>query len=186
MFVICVSSSSFILLMFMYLWHCECVIKCSYLAWMQCKYFKNHLQPFWNAIQNAKICWEAFVKGETLNYCVVAFQIYCYNDVFNQKLSTIQYEQGKIRSNCCEECEKLIRYQTKYLVRTFIFIILHSVFIMLYIKSYSFVSLLIPSSPNVVSRPQTWRSWNFLRFYNFIGFILLFWRKWGFFYENCS
>ena len=34
-----------------------------------CKYFRNHLQAFWNAIQNAKICWEAFAKGETLNYC---------------------------------------------------------------------------------------------------------------------
>ena len=34
---------------------------------------------------------------------------------------------------------------------------LHGVFIMLYIKSYKFVSLLIPSSPNVISktRPQS-------------------------------
>ena len=49
---------------------------------MHCKYFKNHLQPFWNAFQNAKICWEALAKGETLNYSDIAFHIYCCNDVF--------------------------------------------------------------------------------------------------------
>ena len=36
--------------------HCEYVIKCPYLTWMQLRFFKNHLQPFWNAFQNAKIC----------------------------------------------------------------------------------------------------------------------------------
>ena len=42
---------------------------------------------------------------------------------------------------------------------------------MLYIKSYSFVSLLIPSSPNVVSRAQAPKSRNVLRFDDFIGFV---------------
>ena len=31
---------------------------------------------------------------------------------------------------------------------------LHVAFMMLYIKSCSFISLLIPSSPNIVSKPQ--------------------------------
>ena len=47
-----------------------------------------------------------------------------------------------------------------------------SVFIMLYIKSYIFVDLLIPSSTNGVSRAQTPRSRHFLRFYNFVAIIL--------------
>ena len=42
---------------------------------------------------------------------------------------------------------------------------------MLYIKSYRFVSLLIPSSPNVVSRSQAPRSRNVLRFGDFNGFV---------------
>ena len=33
-------------------------------------------------------------------------------------------------------------------------------------------------------RPQTLRPWNFLRFHNFIGFILWFWRKWSPVFEN--
>ena len=47
-----------------------------------------------------------------------------------------------------------------------------------------------PSGPNVVLRsqtprwlnfpkPQTPKLWNFLRFHNFIEFVLWFWRKWG-------
>ena len=40
-----------------------------------------------------------------------------------QKRSTMQNQHGIVKIICLEECKKLSRYQTKYLVRTFIFII---------------------------------------------------------------
>ena len=52
--------------------------------------------------------------------------------------------------------------------------------------TYGLIHLLGPSGPNVVSMPQTLRSRNFLRFYDFIGFISWFLRKWGYVCENCS
>ena len=42
----------------------------------------------------------------------------------------------------------------------------------------------LKSDPNVVSRPQTPSSRNFLRFHNFIGFISWLLRKWGLVCEN--
>ena len=78
----CVSSSCFMLLAFVCLWHCECVIKCSYPAWMKYKFFRTHLKWFWNAFHKAEICWKALTKGETLNSCELTFQAYCYNDLF--------------------------------------------------------------------------------------------------------
>ena len=42
------------------------------------------------------------------------------------------------------------------------------------------------SGPNVVSRPQTLRSRNFLRFHDFMGFISWLLRKRGYACENCS
>ena len=53
MFVICVSSSCFIRFESACFWYCECVIKCSYLAWNECNvhisqticnHFKMHLR----------------------------------------------------------------------------------------------------------------------------------------------
>ena len=41
------------------------------------------------------------------------------------------------------------------------------------------ICLLGPSGPNVVSRHQTQRSRSFLRYHDFIGFILWVWRNWG-------
>ena len=48
------------------------------------------------------------------------------------------------------------------------------------------IRLLGPSFPNVVSRPWAPRSVNFLRFQNFIRFILWFLKKEGFVWENWS
>ena len=45
--------------------------------------------------------------------------------------------------------------------------------------TYGWICLLGPSGPNLVSRPQAPRSRHFLRFYNFIGFISSFLKKWG-------
>ena len=64
MFTICISSTCFIYFIFVCLWHCECVWKCSYLAWMHFLYFKNYLQQFWKAFQNAKICQKALAKAK--------------------------------------------------------------------------------------------------------------------------
>ena len=47
-----------------------------------------------------------------------------------------------------------------------------------------FIRLLGLSGPNVVSKSQTTRSRNILRFSNFVGFILWFWRKWGYVMKN--
>ena len=122
MSIIRVSSSCFVLFVFVCLWHCECVIKCSYLAWMQCQYFKDHLQPFRSELQNAKICWEALAKRETLNYCdsisslLLRWRFLIKNDQ-NNLISTWQNQ------NYLKECRKLGRYQTRSFVRTFIFII---------------------------------------------------------------
>ena len=52
--------------------------------------------------------------------------------------------------------------------------------------SYGLICLLGPSGPNVVSRPQTPKSNFFLRHYDFNGFILWFWKKWGPVHENWS
>ena len=52
--------------------------------------------------------------------------------------------------------------------------------------TYGSIRLLGPSGPNVVSGPQTPRSRHFLRFYDFIGFISWFLRKWGPVCESCS
>ena len=81
-----------------------------------------HLQLFWNSFQNAKICWEAFARAKHLIIRTLTFQIYCSNNPFlvkiiNNAKSTWQNQ------NCLEECNKLCKYQTRYLVRTFIFII---------------------------------------------------------------
>ena len=51
-------------------------------------------------------------------------------------------------------------------------------------QTYGKVCLLGPSGPNVVSRLQTPKSNNFLKFCNFIGYILFFWRKWDPVSEN--
>ena len=51
---------------------------------------------------------------------------------------------------------------------------------------YGLIRLMGPSGPNVVSRPQTLRSRNFLRFHNSIGLISWFFRKWCPVCENCS
>ena len=124
MFIICVSSSCFILFEFVYPWNYEYVLKCSYLAWIQCKYFTSHLQPFKNAFQNAQICWKALTKGETLNSCDVTFQIYC-NDIFFQlKWSTNQYSKIKrkyVLKNAGNGAGFTL--QTKYLVDTVIILI---------------------------------------------------------------
>ena len=45
--------------------------------------------------------------------------------------------------------------------------------------NYGLVRLLGPSGPSVASRPQTSRSWSFLRFHNFVSFMLWFWWKRG-------
>ena len=50
----------------------------------------------------------------------LTFQIYCSNNFF---WSTIKNQHGKIRIYCLEECNKLHKYQTRFSVRTFIFII---------------------------------------------------------------
>ena len=113
----------------------------------------------------------------------LTFQIYCSNDVFLVEMISNTKSTWK-NQNCLDECKKLGKYQTRYLIRTFIFIIStwcvhHAVH-----QSYSFVSLLITSSPNVVSRPQAPRLRNVLRFHNFIGFASWFLRKWGTVCEN--
>ena len=45
--------------------------------------------------------------------------------------------------------------------------------------TYGLIRLLGPSGPNIVSRPQTPKPSNFLRFNNSIGFILWFWKIWS-------
>ena len=50
--------------------------------------------------------------------------------------------------------------------------------------TYGFMHLLGPIFPNVVSRPQTPRSRNFLRCHNFLEFILWFQRKWDLFVKT--
>ena len=45
--------------------------------------------------------------------------------------------------------------------------------------TYDWICLLGQSGPNLVSRPQAPRSRHFLRFYDFIGFISSFLKKWG-------
>ena len=77
----------------------------------------------------------------------------------------MQNQHGKTKTNCIEECKNLTKYQTRYFVKTLFLSFIHGVFIMLYIQSYSFISLLIPSGSNVVSRPQVPRSRHFSRFY---------------------
>ena len=52
--------------------------------------------------------------------------------------------------------------------------------------TYGWICLLGPSGPNVVFRSQAPRSRHFLRFHNFIGFILWFLRKRGPVCENWS
>ena len=52
--------------------------------------------------------------------------------------------------------------------------------------SYDLIHLLEPSGPNVVSRPQTPKLSNFLRYHDFSGFILWLWKKWGPVCENWS
>ena len=52
--------------------------------------------------------------------------------------------------------------------------------------TYGLTRLLGPSSPIVVSMPQTPKSINILRFNDFIGFILWFFKKWGPASENLS
>ena len=129
--------SCFMLLVFVCICHCECVIKCSYLAWM--KPFATILQ----CIQNAKICWEALAKGKRLNYCDTN-----YSNLLQQwrffclKWSTIQYQHCKIKKKLPWRMQEIGRYQSRYLVRTFIFI--NGVFIMLYLKSYSFAQSFDP------------------------------------------
>ena len=53
-------------------------------------------------------------------------------------------------------------------------------------QTYGLIHLLCPTCPELVFRPQTPSSWNFLKFHNFIGFILWFWRKWSPVCENWS
>ena len=52
--------------------------------------------------------------------------------------------------------------------------------------TYSLIYLLGPSGPNLVSRPQSLGSRNFLRFHSFTGLILWFWKKWDSLCENWS
>ena len=118
----CVSSSCFILFAFVCPWHCECVIKCPYPAWIQYKIFRTHLKWFWNAFHKAEICWKALTKSETLNSCELTFQAYCYNDLFSVKmnrdstwLKTFNNEQiGQIG-----QIGQIFTLQTRYLVRKF-------------------------------------------------------------------
>ena len=103
-----------------------CASGTNYVVFMKCKYFKNHLQLFWNSFQNAKVCLQAFAKGETLNYCHINISNLlqqCQWRFFQLKWSTMQNQHGKIKTNCIEECKKLAKYQTKYFTKTFIFII---------------------------------------------------------------
>ena len=65
---------------------------------MQCKYFKNQLQPFLNAFQNAKICRGAFAKGETLNYRDIAFQIYCCYDFLIKNDQQFNFSMAKSKA----------------------------------------------------------------------------------------
>ena len=52
--------------------------------------------------------------------------------------------------------------------------------------TYGLMRLLDPHDPNVVSRRQIPKSRHFLRFLNFFGINLWFWRKWGTICENWS
>ena len=132
----CISSSCFMLFTFVCPWHCECVIKCPYLAWMQHNFFRTHLKWFWNAFQKVEICWKALTKGETLNSCELTFQAYCYNDIFKWKWTEIQCG---LKSSIMKEIGQIPTLQTRYLVRKFLLFFLHVVFIkvyMFYLQGY--------------------------------------------------
>ena len=63
-------------------------------------------------------------KGRNLIIETLTFQIYCSNNFsFLLKWSTIKNQHGKIRIYFLEECNKLHKYQTRFSVKTFIFII---------------------------------------------------------------
>ena len=111
---------------------------------MKCKYFKNHLQLFWNSFQNAKICWQAFAKGETLNYCHINISNLLQQCQWCFLVKMIN--NGKIKTNCLEECKELAKYQTRYFIKTFIFIISACCF---YHAVHLVLQLLIPRDPNV-------------------------------------
>ena len=147
------------------------------------------MQLFWKSFQNAKICWQVFVKGKTFNYCHINISNLlqqCQWHFFKLELSTLQNQHGKIKINCLKKCMKLGTYQTQYLVKTFISIIstwciYHAVHLVLQLhKSFD------PQWPNVVSRPQDPTSRHFSRFYNLIGFTSWFLWKWNPVCQNWS
>ena len=72
---------------------------------MWCKCFTNHLQPFLNGFQNAKVWRKALIKGEILNFCDLKFQIYCNDILLVKKLNKSIWQNKKLL--CLEECRKL-------------------------------------------------------------------------------
>ena len=114
--------------------------------------------------------------------------------------SSPSLQHGKIKINCLEECKKLGKYQTIYLVKTFIFIIstwwvysgctlsliAWKVFRSQMDTSYGWMRLMGPSDPNEVFRHQVTMSRHFFRFHDFIGFISWFLKKWHPVCENWS
>ena len=68
--------SCFMLFVFVCLWHCECVIKYSYLAWMQ---------PFAIILQCIPKCWDmlrSLYKGWNADIMILTFQIWRNNEMF--------------------------------------------------------------------------------------------------------
>ena len=101
--------------------------------------------------------------------------------------SSPSLQHGKIKINCLEEWKKLGKYQTIYLVKTFIFII--STWWV-----YPGCTLSLVASKVFWSQmakmwflgPQVAKSRYFFRFHYFIGFIWWFLRKWRPVCENWS
>ena len=81
-------------------------------------------------------------KGRNLIIETLTFQIYCSNNFsFLLKWSTIKNQHGKIRIYFLEECNKLHKYQTRFSVKTFIFIIstwgvYHAIYYVLQLPKY--------------------------------------------------
>ena len=108
-----------------------------------------------------------FQRMEHWIIVIITFEIYCSNDILLVKMTTIC--KMIVFNNARNWTGTKLGNWLEHLFLSF----LYGIFIVLYIKPYSFLSLLIPSSATVVSRPRPkTQGHSFFRYHNFVGSTL--------------
>ena len=112
-----------------------------------------------------------FQRMEHWIIVIITFEMYCNNEQWHF-ISYIDQQYAKSKLIALNNARNWAGTKLGNWLEHLFLSFLYGAFIVLYIKPYSFLSLLIPSSPTVVSRPRpSSQGYSFFRYHDFVGFI---------------